>query len=432
MFFKIYTFGCKVNQYESEYIRHLMIGAGYEYCEKDEDCDIFIINSCTVTAVSDKKCRQLIHKLRRQSNNAIILLCGCMSQAHPDKQADFHDCNIVIGNTDHTVIPLYISEFIKTGKQIVEINPHDREKEPFEKCKVSNFSERTRAYIKIEDGCSRFCSYCIIPYARGRVRSKTLEDIRDEAKLIASGGYKEIVLTGINLSLYGTDIGADLCDAVEAVSEAKGIERIRLGSLEPEYLDESVLGRLSQIKEFCPQFHLSLQSGCDKTLKDMNRNYTSSEYATIVSNIRRFWSNPSITTDVMVGFAGESDEDFESSKSFVESIGFAKVHVFPYSRREGTKAWDMSGHLTNSVKTQRAAIMGEAVEKSRKIFLQSQIGKESFVLFETKAKGGYFGYTENYTPVLVYTDDDIRGEILKVKIRSCDGELAEAEVIYGP
>ncbi len=425
MFFKIFTFGCKVNQYESEYIRHLLTSAGYEYTEDDSQSDIFIINSCTVTAVSDKKCRQLIHKLRRLSENAIILLCGCMSQAHPDKLSDFSDCNIVIGNTDHTVIPQYITEFIKYGKRIIDINEHDREKESFEKCRVSKFSERTRAYIKIEDGCSRFCSYCIIPYARGRVRSKALTDIEEEAQLILNSGYKEIVLTGINLSLYGTDIGSNLCEAVEAVAKAEGIERIRLGSLEPEYLDENVLKKLSAIKSFCPQFHLSLQSGCDKTLKDMNRNYTSQEYALIVSNIRKFWQNPSITTDVMVGFAGETDEDFEASKAFVSSIGFAKVHVFPYSKREGTKAWNMTGHLTNAVKAQRAAIMGEAVEKSRIDFMNSQIGTVNKVLFETITDGGYFGLTENYTPVIVSSHKDIRGEILDVKIEAVKGEICE-------
>ena len=429
MKFKIYTFGCKVNQYESEYIRHLLLDAGYEYSESDTDAEIFVINSCTVTAVSDKKCRQLIHRLRRDNDKAVILLCGCMSQAHPDKPLDFAQCDIVIGNTDHTVIPLYIKEYLTNRKRIVDIKPHDREKEPFEKCKVSSFSERTRAYIKIEDGCSRFCSYCIIPYARGRVRSKSVEDISDEAELIANSGYKEVVLTGINLSLYGTDFGSNLCEAVEAVAKAEGIERIRLGSLEPEYLDENVLYRLSKVKKFCPQFHLSLQSGCDKTLKDMNRNYTSAQYARIVANIRRFWDNPAITTDVMVGFAGESDEDFIASLEFVKSIGFAKVHVFPYSRREGTKAWDMKGHLTNAVKTQRAAVMGETVEKSRIEFINSQLEKESFVLFETLSDKGYFGLTENFTPVVVESDTDIRSQILKVQIIGVDGELCIAKLL---
>ena len=294
---------------------------------------------------------------------------------------------------------------------------------------IDGFEGHTRAFIKIQDGCNRFCSYCIIPYARGRVRSKSIEDIKDEAKLIAESGYKEIVLTGINLSLYGTDIDSNLCEAVEATASAQGIERLRLGSLEPEYLDENVLKRLSEVKAFCPQFHLSLQSGCDKTLKDMNRNYTSAEYATIVSNIRRFWSNPSITTDVMVGFAGETDEDFESSKAFVQSIGFAKVHVFPYSKREGTKAFDMTNHLTNAVKTQRAAIMGEAVEISRRDFLKTQIGTINKVLFETISNGQYFGLTENYTPVCVNSDKDIRGEILDVKILDVKGEICEAELL---
>ncbi len=429
MNFKIYTFGCKVNQYESEYIRQLLLDAGFEYSETDTESDVFIINSCTVTAVSDKKCRQLIHRLRRQSPDSIILLCGCMSQAHPDKPRDFELCDIVIGNTDHTVIPLYIKEYSANHKRIVDIKPHDREKEPFEKCRVSSFSERTRAYIKIEDGCSRFCSYCIIPYARGRVRSKPIADIAEEAKIIGESGYKEVVLTGINLSLYGTDTDSDLCEAVEAAAGAEGIERIRLGSLEPEYLDENVLERLSKVKKFCPQFHLSLQSGCDKTLKDMNRNYTSAEYAHIVSNIRKFWDNPSVTTDVMVGFAGESDEDFNSSLEFVKSIGFAKVHVFPYSKREGTKAWDMKGHLTNAVKAQRASVMGDAVEKSRVEFMNSQVGKACFVLFETISDKGYFGLSENFTPIVVSSDTDIRSQILKVEIVGTEGELCMAKLL---
>jgi threonylcarbamoyladenosine tRNA methylthiotransferase MtaB len=317
----------------------------------------------------------------------------------------------------------------KFAKSIARLIVSRREKEPFEKCRVSSFSERTRAYIKIEDGCSRFCSYCIIPYARGRVRSKSIADITEEAELIGNSGYKEVVLTGINLSLYGTDSDSNLCEAVEAVAKAEGIERIRLGSLEPEYLDENVLERLSKVKKFCPQFHLSLQSGCDKTLKDMNRNYTSAEYAQIVSNIRRFWENPAITTDVMVGFAGESDEDFISSLEFVKSIGFAKVHVFPYSKREGTKAWDMKGHLTNAVKTQRAAVMGETVEKSTIDFMNSQLGKVSSVLFETLSDKGYFGLTENFTPVVVESDVDIRSQILDVEIISTEGELCIAKLL---
>lgn len=430
MFFKIFTFGCKVNQYESEYIRQLMLNSGYDYSDNELECGIFIINSCTVTAVSDKKCRQLIHRLRRSNENAVILLCGCMSQAHPDKSEDFSQCDIVIGNTDHTVVPLYIAEYIRTGQRIVDIKKHDRENESFEKCRVNTFSDRTRAYIKIEDGCSRFCSYCIIPYARGKVRSKEAADIREEAKLIAEAGYKEVVLTGINLSLYGTDINTDLCGAVEAVSEINGIERIRLGSLEPEYLDKNVLMRLSQIKKFCPQFHLSLQSGCDKTLSSMNRNYTSSQYAEIVSDIRSFWDNPSITTDVMVGFAGETQEDFTASLNFVRSVGFAKVHVFPYSKREGTKAWNMSGHLTNAVKAQRADEMTATADKSRAEFLATQIGSVGRVLFETvHADGRYYGLTENYTPVLVASEEDIRGKLLPVIITEADSAFCVGKLV---
>lgn len=421
MTFKIFTFGCKVNQYESEYIRALLINAGYDYNDDEKSCRILIINSCTVTAVSDKKCRQLIHRLRRDNPNAVILLCGCMSQAHPDKVQDFADCDIIIGNTDHTAIVQYISEFLSTNQRIIDIKAHDREKEPFEKCRVNSFSQRTRAYIKIEDGCSRFCSYCIIPYARGRVRSKTVSDIYEEACLIVSSGYNEIVLTGINLSLYGTDIGSNLCEAVEAVSKT-GVKRIRLGSLEPEYLSKPVLQRLSEIQEFCPQFHLSLQSGCDKTLKAMNRNYTSSEYMEIVNNIRTYWQNPAITTDVMVGFAGETDDDFMDSLGFVKSVGFAKVHVFPYSKREGTRGYNMAGQLTAAVKAQRSAVMSGETEISRRAFINSQIGTTSNVLFETYTDGKYFGLSENYTPVAVFAEEDICGNIQQVKITGVVGD----------
>ena len=423
MLYKIFTFGCKVNQYESEFIHRLMDDAGFEYCDDTQKCSIYIINSCTVTAVSDKKCRQLIHRLKRTNPDSVLLLCGCMSQAHPKKVSTFEECDVVLGNTDHTVIPQYISAFLKDKKRIVDICEHDREKENFEKCFVSRFSERTRAYIKIEDGCSRFCSYCIIPYARGRVRSKSVEDIEREAEAIGAAGYKEIVLTGINLSLYGTDIGSNLCEAVEAVAKAEGVERIRLGSLEPEYLDEEVISRLSKTPEFCPQFHLSLQSGCNKTLAAMNRKYTAEEYRQIVENLRKYFKNPAITTDVMVGFAGESDEDFKDSKAFVSSIGFAKVHVFPYSKREGTAAWDMPEHLTNKVKEQRAAEMGDECNKRREEFLNSQLGTVSQVLFETACDNGYFGYTENYTPVAVASDTDLRGEIYPVKITDIKDEI---------
>lgn len=433
MKFRVHTLGCKVNQYESEYIRQIMILDGYEYSESDEEADVVIVNSCSVTAVSDSKCRKLLRKIKRSNPDCVLLLCGCMSQAFPRKYENFEVCDIVIGNTTRGRIPDYVREYLSKREKIVDISDHDRKSESFESCCVCDFSERTRAFLKIEDGCDRFCSYCIIPYARGRVRSKPLEDLKREVELLAENGYTEIVLVGINLSKYGTDIGKCLCDAVECVADNDKILRIRLGSLEPELLDDNAIKRLSECSKFCPQFHLSLQSGCTDTLKRMNRRYTSSEYAEIVKRIRANFDNPAITTDVMVGFPGETEEEFTQSLRFVSDIGFAKVHVFPYSRRSGTVADRMPDQLNKSEKDRRAAIMIEETEKRAQEFLVSQVGKVCKVLFERIGSNGLFeGYTENYTSVLVDSlGEDLTGKCLDVKIIEvadgfCKGELVNS------
>lgn len=433
MYFKIYTLGCKVNQYESEYIRQIMTLDGYTYTEDDEKADIFIVNSCSVTAVSDSKCRKLLRRLRREKPESIIMLSGCMSQAFPRKYENFEVCNIVIGNTTRSRVPMYIAEYLKTKETIIDIADHDRKNEAFEDYSVDDFSERTRAFVKIEDGCDRFCSYCIIPYARGKVRSKSIDVLRDEVEKLAQKGYLEIVLVGINLSKYGTDIGLTLCDAVECVAQNEKIERIRLGSLEPELIDEEAVARLSKCSKFCPQFHLSLQSGCTETLRRMNRRYTNAEYKEIVDRIRRNFDNSSITTDVMVGFPGETDEEFNESIEFVTDIAFAKVHVFPYSRRSGTVADRMPAQLPKSVKEERAAKMTVATEETRKAFLLSQVGTECDVLFERPDKNGmYEGYTRNYTLVSVNSRGvDLQGKCISVRITSvaddrCIGELSNS------
>lgn len=424
MFFKIYSFGCKVNQYESEFIKQIMCADGHEYTDCDDKAEIFIVNSCSVTAVSDSKCRKLLRKLRRVNPESIILLCGCMSQAFPRKYENFNMCNIVIGNTTRSRVPEYIRQYLNTKENIIDIIDHDRKNESFEPCSVSNFSERTRAFVKIEDGCDRFCSYCVIPYARGRVRSKPLDELKSEVSLLAKNGYEEIVLVGINLSKYGTDIGLTLSDAVECVAEEEGINRIRLGSLEPELLDDVTISRLAVCDKFCPQFHLSLQSGCTETLKRMNRRYTNSEYAEIVARIRRNFDNSSITTDVMVGFPGETEEEFKESLAFVTGIGFAKVHVFPYSRRSGTVADRMPDQINKSVKEQRAKIMSDSCEAKRLEFMESQVGLVCEVLFERPDSNGFYeGYSKNYTPVSVDTKGvDISGKSFNVLITGFDNE----------
>lgn len=430
MNFKIFTFGCKVNQYETEYIRKIMCESGYISTEIDSEAQIFIVNSCAVTAVSESKCRRFIGRLRRNHPESVIVLCGCMSQAFPRKYENFSTCDIVIGNGVHTEIPKLIKRLEETGERIIEILPHDRKNEAFEPCLISDFSERTRAYLKIEDGCDRFCSYCIIPYSRGRVRSKPLEDIKTEVDMLSKAGFEEIVLVGINLSKYGTDLGLSLWDAVNTVADFEKVKRIRLGSLEPELLTREILKNLSKCEKFCPQFHLSLQSGCNSTLKRMNRHYNNTEYREIVENIRSLFENPSFTTDVMVGFPGEDEEEFKDSLMFVTSIGFAKVHVFPYSRRSGTVADRMENQLSKAVKDERAKLMTQACEEKRLEFLESQVGTETEVLFERPINSEFIeGYSLNYTPVKVKGDKVLCHTCQKVKITSVETDYCIGELI---
>ena len=410
------TLGCKVNQYESEVMAELLDQAGYSKAESYQESDINIVNSCTVTATGDAKNRKLIRRIRRENPDSIIILCGCMPQAFADDISVFEGCDIVMGNTARRdIIPL-IDEYLMKRQQIIRIGEHQKN-EPFEPMQIAAFNERTRACIKIEDGCNRFCTYCIIPYARGRVRSKPLDEIRHEAETLAKNGFKEIVLVGINLSAYGQEWELNVYDAVRVVCQTDGIERVRLGSIEPERMTGDILSALAKEEKFCPHFHLSLQAGCDATLKRMHRHYDTAEYARIVADIRRLFDNPSITTDVMVGFAGESEEDFNTSVSFTDAIGFAKTHVFPYSRRKGTAADKMEGHIDEHLKHERANIMIAHTLEQQRRFMQSQIGLTEPVLFETRSKGGMMeGYTKNYTKVRVKDDRNLSGEIYDVKL----------------
>ncbi len=430
MNFNILTLGCKVNQYESQAMREDLLRHGYFLSEDKEKADITVINTCTVTAVSDSKNRKLINRVRRNNPEGIIVLTGCMPQAFPDETERFEGCDIVIGNRERGRLIPELKAFLADKIRRVDIPAHLNTGGTYENLTVSSFGEHTRAFIKIEDGCNRFCSYCIIPYARGRVRSKPLDDLKSELRTVADSGYREVVLVGINLSAYGQGEDFDLADAVEAACAVDGIERVRLGSLEPEQMDAPLIARLAAQEKFCPQFHLSLQSGCDRTLKAMNRHYDSAQYAEIVKNLRAAFDNSSMTTDVMVGFAGESEEDFKSSMEFVGSIGFAKVHVFPYSVRKGTRAEKMPDHVSPAEKERRAALMGELTDSSRREFLKSQVGLTEDVLFERLRRGFLEGYTKNYTPVHVAsTDHSLCGEIRKVRIISSSDDFCEGELI---
>lgn len=424
---QFYTLGCKVNQYESEAMGELFEKRGYTVVGEDEPADIVIINSCTVTAESNRKTRQTVRKARRKNSQAVIVLTGCMAQAFPDEAAKIVEADIVVGNKNEDKIPDLCERFIAERKAMHIFEEHETG-EKITDFTVTGFSEHTRSYIKIEDGCNRFCSYCIIPYARGRVRSKSVGAIAAEAEGLSRSGYKEIVLVGINLSAYGQDTGAGLCDAVLAAASPEGIERVRLGSLECDQISDDALLKLSECKEFCPQFHLSLQSGCDRTLREMNRKYDTAFYRDLVERIRRIFPDASITTDIMVGFPGESDEDFKESCDFVRETGFARSHVFIYSEREGTPAARRHDAVDKSVRAERAHIMGDICRQCERDFLKAQCGKTEKVLFETESDGYWEGYTGNYTRVKVKSAGDLEGKILPVVLTAanedyCIGEL---------
>lgn len=417
-----YTLGCKVNQYESQSMREEFIKRGHTAVSHHDDFDCIIINSCTVTAESDRKTRQLLNRFKRENPKALTVLTGCMAQV-TDK-ADNLGADIVIGNTDIKKIV----DLAEKKQKVFEILPHLRD-EVFNTPLISSFAERTRAFMKIEDGCERYCTYCIIPYARGFVRSKPLGEIKAEAISLAKNGYKEIVLVGINLSAYGKGTYFNLCDAVDTVCSVEGIERVRLGSLEPDHISDEMLKRFAKQDKFCPQFHLSLQSGSDSVLKRMNRHYDTAFYEDLVTRIRGTFPDAAISTDIMVGFPNESEEEFEESLKFAKKIKFAKTHVFAYSRRKGTVADRMDGQITNSIKKERSQKMLALTLKTEKEFLNSLVGAELFVLFETEENGKWVGYTKNYARVETESETPLGGELRRVKITSVKNESCEGVLI---
>ncbi len=415
----IATLGCKVNQYESQVMMEMLLSHGFEKVNEGQQADVFIVNSCTVTATGDKKVRQTIRRARRENPNAVIILTGCMPQAFPEECCSIEEADIIIGNSNRAGLPDCIEQFMRTHQRIIDIKPHG--KAYVDGFSISGMNERTRAYIKIEDGCNRFCTYCIIPYARGRVRSRSIEDITEESRRIGKN-YREVVLVGINLSAYGSDIGAGLLDAVRAAAAAEGIERVRLGSLEPDLTPDELIDGLAEIPEFCPQFHLAVQSGCDETLRRMNRHYNTSQFRHVCDKIRRTFDNPSITTDIMVGFAGETDAEFAESLAFAREIGFARSHVFAYSRRKGTRADSFPNQVDEHIKSLRSDEMMKATSASAAEFLNSQLGLNVKILAEREVLPGIFeGYTENYTPARI-SGENLCGKIIDAVVaEACDG-----------
>ncbi len=418
------TLGCKVNQYESDLLAAQFAAGGFRVLDGEEKADIYVINSCTVTAVGDKKTRQILHRCRRENPAALIALTGCFVQAFPERAELLPEWDILCGNTRRRDLLRLVRRAMETGEKVVQVEAH-LPNETFEPMQVPSFAHKTRAFVKIEDGCNRFCSYCIIPYARGRVRSKALSDLEHEVSALAAAGYREIVLIGINLSSYGMDIGLRLIDAVEACCRVPGVCRVRLGSLEPELLTHADLKRMAALPQFCPQFHLALQSGSDSVLKRMNRHYDTAEYLRIVQDIRDCFENPAITTDIMVGFPGETEEEHLQSIAFAKAVGFAQMHVFTYSAREGTPAAKLP-QLDGQVKKARTTQMLACKAELEDAFLRSQIGKKAEIILESHvtAQGGSFyaeGYTRNYTPVYLKGESEkelaaLRGRLLLVEL----------------
>ena len=419
-----HTLGCKVNQYETEAMRGLMAAAGFEtgdYTPGDTlgENAVVVINSCTVTGESDRKLRQLLRRCRRDNPDCILVLTGCMPQAFPAAAEALHEADIVLGNAARSVLPERVNQFCTLGQRIVDVSAHKGE---IERMSIRGFEGHTRAFVKIEDGCDRFCSYCIIPYARGRVRSRTPEDIRAELAGLAEKGYTEVVLVGINLTAYGSEQGLTLADAVETACAVPGIRRVRLGSLEPDHMTPELIRRLAAQEKLCPQFHLSLQSGCDDTLRRMNRHYTSAEYAAVCAELREAFPHCALTTDVMVGFAGETEEEFARSLAFVEQIAFARVHVFAYSRRPGTKAAELPGQVSAAVKTERSHRMASAAADSAARYHAEWVGQTVEVLAETEHEDGTVdGYTPQYVPVRI-RGGAVSGDIVNVRIDGADAQ----------
>ena len=418
----LHNLGCKVNAYETEAMQEMLEKAGYEIVPFKEGADVYVINTCTVTNIADRKSRQMLHRARKMNPDAVVVAAGCYVQAQDGKGQD--PCiDIVLGNNHKKDLVRILDEYAAERASAAEIEDISRTRE-YESLHLTKPGDHTRAYIKVQDGCNQFCTYCIIPYARGRVRSRVMEEVLREVRELAEGGYKEVVLTGIHLSSYGIDFDRErhLLELIRAVHEVDGIERIRLGSLEPGIITEEFARELSRIPEICPHFHLSLQSGCDATLKRMNRRYTSAEYAEKCRILRKYFDDPALTTDVIVGFPGETEEEFRASYDFVDSIDFYETHIFKYSRRSGTKAAVMPDQVSEQVKAERSAVMIGLGERKRAAYEKRYVGREVEVLVEEDAvvdgRCVQVGHTKEYIKVALESNEDLKNRIVKVRIEN--------------
>ncbi len=416
------TLGCKVNQYDTQTLKELFVREGFSLCEKGETPDVVIVNTCTVTAESDRKGRQTVSRFAKKYPNAVIGVTGCMPQACPEKGEKLEKAQVVVGCASNAKLPALIKEYLQTGKRIIAVEPHQNAPVTDGLCSES-FEGRTRAFVKIEDGCNRFCSYCLIPYARGRVRSKPLCELKKELTRLGENGYKEVVLAGINLTAYSPEEGVDLSHAVALAQENPHIERIRLGSMEPDQFTPQMIQNLAKNSKLCPQFHLSLQSGSDTVLARMNRHYNTAFYFDLITNLRKVFPECAITTDVMCGFPGETEEEAKETIAFMKKVGFAKVHAFAYSPREGTPAAAMKNQVPPAVKKQRMERLLQTAEEGATAFMKALIGQTVPVLLERKKEDGLWeGHTPHYVPVGVEVPAGKAGEICLVTITQIQGE----------
>lgn len=429
----LHNLGCKVNAYETEAMQQMLEDAGYEIVPFSEKADVYIINTCSVTNMADRKSRQMLHRARKLNPDAIIVAAGCYVQTKEAEAAEDAAIDILLGNNRKDRLVEVLDEFFTEQKKTVEVTEINKGVQPYEELHLAQTAEHTRAFIKVQDGCNQFCSYCIIPYARGRVRSRNLSDVLDEVGRLAEKGYQEIVLTGIHLASYGADCGENLLHLIQEVHKIKGIRRIRLGSLEPGIVTEEFARELSGLPKICPHFHLSLQSGCDATLARMNRKYTAAEYESSCGYLRKYFEHPALTTDVIVGFPGETEEEFAATKAFLEKIHFYEMHIFKYSKRQGTKAAVMENQVPEEIKTKRSAELLELSGRMSKEFREYYKGSIQEVLFEelTEVDGRkmYTGYTREYVKAVAEPTEPLENKMRKgCLIKALSDEIYEIQL----
>ena len=418
----IETFGCKVNFYESAAMLRLFSENGFDTADRMEDADVVVINCCTVTSNADRKDRSYFARVKRKNPDAVTVLTGCWPQAYPDAAAKL-GADIMTGNGNRADIPSMVLGFLNDREPVSSVK--DLSTGCFEPLEADELLEHNRAFLKIEDGCEKYCTYCAIPKARGRVRSMPAEEITRQCQAFSEKGYHEIVLAGINLAAYGTDLGLDLGDAVTAASVPEGVVRVRLSSLECDIITDAMLDKFASCGKFCPQFHLSLQSGCDRTLRRMNRHYTAEQYKQVCDRLRERFPKAAFTTDIIVGFPGETEEDFRESLSFAKSIRFLRAHVFPYSKRSGTMAASMDGQITRAEKQRRAKIMSSELSAVSRAVIEESVGDTVRVILEHQdASGRWTGYTDRYIPALVSAGNAQRNDVVTGKITAVENGQA--------